>query len=93
MTTITVPLSVLIEAAAALNAVVTSAGSDSLPSALWHKCLAARSALNWRVDMLVAAAAPVEVMPELTADAIDQLQTNAFAEGIKHAIEEAGVPA
>lgn len=61
MTTITIPLSVLIEASAALKAVVNSESSHSVSISLRTQCLFAQSALAWRIDMLVTALAAVEV--------------------------------
>lgn len=81
--TTTVPLSVLIAVLAALEDVVEEQ-SVTIPLVLWRKCLTARSSLAWRVKALIDAAAPAGVTP----DHIDALQTAAFAEGFKQAIEQ-----
>ena len=74
--TTTIPLSALIAASAALNAIVESVGA-AVPYELWRKCLDARSELGWRVDMLVAAIAPVEVTA--TPADFEALQAKAVA--------------
>ena len=57
----TIPLSALIAAVTALDAVVAHTGTGAMPIEVWRRCLDAQMALGWRVDRLVAEAAPVEV--------------------------------
>ena len=79
----TIPLSALIAASAALNAIVAD-HSSAIPYALWRQCLDARTAFCRPVEALLDAIAPVEVTPP----DIDALQTAAFAEGFDQAIEQ-----
>ena len=89
MTTITIPLAMLVEAAAALKTIYLGNGCEPIGSAAWEACVDAHCHFGIRVQKLIALHAPIEVTTrEFEIAAIEAIQTIAFADGFKQAIKQ-----